>query len=89
MTIIQEILIELQSMGHSQASIERTLGLPMKTLDNENPETLALMKMIKAFPWLLQVADRQFDEFESKRILGHAAVDAAVNKAANEKLKQV
>ena len=80
MNFIQQTLLELHTnFGYSQACVERTLSLPMGTLNKQNRESIALMRMIKAFPWLLKVADRQFDEVESKRILGHVAVDIAAD----------
>ena len=51
---------------------------------NPSPELLVLMKIIKTYPWLLEVADKNYDEFESKRILGHSAVDIAINMQANK-----
>ncbi len=88
MTFIEETLIELHAnFGWTQASIERALGLEMKALSTKDPkpELVALMKIIKVYPWLIEVADSNYDEFESKRILGHNAVDIAVNMQANKK----
>jgi hypothetical protein len=42
--------------------------------------------MIKIYPWLIEVADKNYDKFEAKRILGHNAVNLAVNMQANKKL---
>lgn len=82
MTFIEEVLIELlANFDYTQSAVERVLGLEMGTLstDDPSPELLALMKVIRAYPWLLQVADKKFDDLEAKRILGHSAVDAAIN----------
>lgn len=88
MTFIEELLVELNAnFGYTQASIERALDLEMGSLSTENPspELLVLMKIIKTYPWLIEVADQNYDEFEAKRVLGHNAVDLHVNKLANEK----
>lgn len=82
MTFIEEVLIELlANFDYTQSAVERVLGLEMGTLstDDPSPELLALMKVIRAYPWMLQVADKNFDDLEAKRILGHSAVDAAIN----------
>lgn len=87
MTFIQETLAELQAnYGWSQASIERSLDIPQKTLSKEDPEPelIALMKIVRIYPWVVQVADRKYNEFDAIRVMGHAAVDiAAANKVAN------
>lgn len=88
MTFIQETLVELQTnYGWSQASIERSLDIPQRSLSKENPEPelITLMKIVRAYPWVVQVADRQYNEVDALRIMGHAAVDVAANKIANEK----
>lgn len=87
MTVIEETLIELHAnYGYTQGCIERILNLKAKSLSIENPapELIALMKVIRTYPWLLKVADNNYNEFEAKRILGHVAVDLIVNKQANE-----
>jgi len=88
MTFIEEVLLNLYvNYKYTQSDVERMLDLPMKALDLENSETLALMKMIKVYPWLLEVADKDYDEIEAKRILGHNAVDIIANEQANLKKK--
>ena len=88
MTEIEETLVEFQAEGITQTQIERTLDLGQGSLDVGNlitePETIALLRLIKAFPWLLKVAEKRFDENESKRILLHQAVDVMVNKKINK-----
>lgn len=88
-TFIEETLIELYAnFGYTQSSIERALDLKMNTLSTKDPsyELLILIKMIKIYPWLIEVADKNYDKFEAKRILGHNAVNLAVNMQANKKL---
>jgi hypothetical protein len=87
-TEIEEILVEFQAEGITQTQIERTLDLGQGSLDVGNlinePETTALLRIVRAFPWLLEVAEKRFDENESKRILLHQAVDVMVNKKINK-----
>jgi hypothetical protein len=85
---LKQILIELDSSGYSQSSIERVLELPTGTLDKENPETLALMRIVKTFPWLLKVADEHFNELESKRIMCHSAIDVMTMDVMLQKLEE-
>jgi hypothetical protein len=85
MTFIEEILLELYSnFGWTQGNLERALDLPMYSLKEETPENTALMKMIRIYPWLVEVAEKRYDEIESKRIMCHAAVDIVCNKIANK-----
>lgn len=89
MTIIEETLIELYAnYGYTRGCVERILNLKANSLSTENPapELIALMKVIRTYPWLLKVADNNYDEFEAKRILGHVAVDLFVNQLANKKI---
>jgi ribosomal protein L37E len=73
------ILTFLNEQGHSNASMERALGLPARTLARWKNETsitpsasgLALMRIIRTFPWMLQVADCQFDQEKAQEILMH------------------
>ncbi len=63
------VLTELNGLGFSNASMERTLGLPARTLARWKNETslnpsaaaLALMRIIRTFPWILAVADQRYD----------------------------
>jgi hypothetical protein len=84
MTFIETTLAEFQANGISQAQIERSLDLPINTLDVSNlindPEIIALLNIIKTYPWLIDVAQKNYDHLESKRILLHNAVDTLINK---------
>ena len=75
MNFVEETLLELQAdYGWTRTQIERSLDLkPQDLNDSEKPETIALMKMIKAFPWLVEIADRDFDEDYAKKMLHQAA----------------
>lgn len=82
-----KVLDALNSMGHTTASMERALGLPARTLarwKNEQSMSpsasgIALMRIIRTFPWILAVADMQFDHEAARNIL--------LQNAANELVK--
>lgn len=67
----------LNEQGYSNASMERSLGLPARTLERwKNDRTivpsaaaLALMRIVRTYPWILKVADAPFDEEEACAIL--------------------
>ena len=64
------------------AGIERALGLPQRFLrDKKNlelPETKALLNIIKICPWLVNVADHNFDSKLAKREMVKAAIDLGI-----------
>jgi hypothetical protein len=82
MSLIEEILAEFQAYGITIAQIERVLDLHQGALDTGNliddPEIIALLKIVRTYPWLLEVAEADYDENESKRILLHHAIDQMI-----------
>ena len=92
MTIIDEILIDLQGMGYTAPGLERVLGLNQGSIEiakmTNDPEVIALLKIIKTYPWLLDVAEHNFDESMSKRIMFHSAIDAMMNDEHNRNLNK-
>lgn len=91
---IKTILSKLKS-DYGYVGIERCLELPFGTFskwEKRNTKKIpkdgqALLKMINAFPWLIEVADAKFDEFEAKRIMTLNGINMAFNvmKDAKEK----
>lgn len=77
------MLDTLNSMGHTNAAMERVLGLPARTLARwKNEHTMspsaagvALIRIIRTYPWILAVADERFDEGKASSALLKAAVD--------------
>ena len=69
--------------------LERKLGLPISYLDDEEnvklPETQALLKMINAMPWLLEVAESGFNPNVSELILQREAINIKIEEARNGK----
>lgn len=61
----------LEDMGLSRRYIERALRLPVKSIDDRwlrgderdlDPVVVALLRLVRAYPWLLSVSDANFDE---------------------------
>lgn len=65
----------------SMSSIERALEIPQRTLTKWKNRTnvpssagIALMRFIKLFPWLLEVAENKYDYSEAQKIHINAAI---------------
>jgi len=72
----------------NNATIERCLGLGQGFLsDSENknkPETKALLSIIEAFPFMLDVADYKFDKKLSNLYLESIALSVLIEKRKRE-----
>lgn len=73
--LVISILDDFSSNKISFSSIERSLELPQRTLTKwkngaSSPTSagITLLKFIKLFPWLLEVADNKFDYVTAQRI---------------------
>jgi len=92
METIDGILLEFQSMGVTEAAIERSLDLKQGDIRRacliDDPEMVALLKIVRTYPWLLEVAELGYKENSSKRIMLHNAIDIMMNKEHNDKLKK-
>lgn len=78
---IKNILNDFIDSKISMSSIERTLEIPQRTLTKWKNRTnvpssavIALMRFIKLFPWLLEVAENKYDYNEAQKIHIIAAV---------------
>lgn len=71
-------------LGIKCSAIERTLGLPQRSLkDNkflELPETQAVLKIIYSMPWVLEIAENNFDQETAQLILQREAVNIKINE---------
>lgn len=61
------IIDQLASRGVSMAHFERALRLPQRTLarwktGEVSHHAVALLRLVRTFPWLLEVADQSFDD---------------------------
>lgn len=86
---IHNILQYLNSLNISMAAIERALELPQRMLTKwkndltgQSAAGVALMKMVRTFPWLLDVAENKYDAVISQRIFITQAVNDLLSHAA-------
>lgn len=78
---VKNILNDFVENEISMSSIERALELPQRTLtkwknNNSAPSAsgIALMKFIRIFPWLLEVAENKYDYNDAQKIHIKAAI---------------
>jgi hypothetical protein len=91
----EELLIEgaikhLSSLGISMAYMERALGLPQRAVmlwkkGEHSASVVALLQLIRTYPWLLKVAERGFDRRYAQTSVLEQAVDVE-KELAMEKL---
>ncbi|HPG35302.1 MAG TPA: hypothetical protein PLG63_03115 [bacterium] len=72
---VKNIIDFLTNSGFKLAAVEKALGLSQRTLTKwkigatkPSSSSVALLKLIKLFPWLLDVADSKYDETVATRI---------------------
>lgn len=72
---VKNIIDFLTNSGFKLAAVEKALGLSQRTLTKwkigatkPSSSSVALLKFIKLFPWLLEVADSKYDATVAKRI---------------------
>jgi len=68
---------QLRSIGVSKASFCRCLRLPQDTDLGADPAAVTLLRMVVHYPWLLPVADADFDPKSAEEGLTEAAAEAA------------
>ena len=79
---VQNIICDFQNKGFSMASIERALELPQRTLTKWNSlrskptaSGITLLRMIRTFPWLIEVAENGFKYDMAQKIhIQHAVI---------------
>lgn len=79
------------SLGLSNASMERTLGLPARTLArwknepslNPTAAALALMKIIRTFPWILAVVEQRYDAKSAQSMVLQQAFSSLMESFPN------
>ena len=89
---IENILNDFAHNKVSMSAMERALGLPQRTLTkwknrNSAPSStgLALMRLIRLFPWLLDVAEMKYDYNEAQKIHIKAAVQQLLSVVSFDK----
>jgi transposase-like protein len=91
-TYVTDILDNFTKNKVSFSSIERVLNLPQRTLtkwkNNASRPTaagVALLKFLHLFPWLLDVAEHNFDYDVSQKVFIHTAFTVMLNKLSFSK----
>jgi len=84
---IKNILNDFIDNKISMSSIERALEMPQRTLTKWKNSTnypssagIALMRFIKLFPWLLEVAENKYDYNEAQKIHINTAIEKLLLK---------
>lgn len=77
---LESILTNFSEKGFSMVYIERALDLSHRTLSRWKSQGisasgLALMRMIHTFPWLLEVADKDYDRIYANKELVNQAME--------------
>jgi DNA-binding transcriptional regulator YiaG len=85
-TYVEEVLNFFDERKISYAGIERAVGLPQRTLtkwkngiSSPTAAGIALLKYLRAFPWLIEVAEHKFDFNISQKIFISTALNIFVN----------
>ncbi|MDI6739292.1 MAG: hypothetical protein QME74_02895, partial [Candidatus Edwardsbacteria bacterium] len=85
---VVSIIESFPVVGYSLAGIERALELPTRTLSrwksgdfNASAGSLALLRILKTYPWIIDVADVKYNEFDAKSILIREAINVFNNLA--------
>lgn len=81
---LESIIEFIVNQGFSLANIERSLDLPQRTISRwksgQEPSAagLTLLRLVRLYPWLLEVASGNYNELLAKTILINNAVDEFV-----------
>jgi len=83
---VSNILNNLTQTNYSLASIERALNLPQRTLakwkngeNNPSASGITLLRFLNVFPWLIEVAENNYDYYISNKIHATMAVNQIMN----------
>lgn len=73
--VVENILNTFLENNYSFAGIERALEIPQKTLSRWKNKTakpsapsIALLKFLRLFPWLIEVAEQKYDYSKAQKI---------------------
>ncbi len=83
---IRNIIDDFSTNKVSMSAIERAINLPQRTLtkwkngvSTPSASSTALMKLLRTFPWLLDVAENKYDYNISQKIFLNAAMEKLIN----------
>ncbi len=94
-TAMQNILSYFSDNHYSFAGIERSLGLAQRTLTKwksgatvPTKTALALFRLLRLFPWLLDVADEGFDTVRARKKYLQHSLEEFIQCIPDEQLAQ-
>lgn len=70
-----------RELGHNESSVERALDLDQGTIKKEmkkskpDPALMHILKMVYTYPWILRVADHDYDQKYAKKEMLKCAID--------------
>lgn len=83
---MRNIIDDFSTNNISMSAIERAINLPQRTLtkwkngvSTPSASSTALMKLLRTFPWLLDVAENRYDYNISQKIFLNAAMEKLIN----------
>jgi DNA-binding transcriptional regulator YiaG len=82
--LIKEIINHLGEIGISMAFFERVMELPIRTLTrwktgDFSSAALALLRIVKTYPWIIDIADHRFDPLFAKKMIQQEALIENIN----------
>jgi transposase-like protein len=93
---VENILKYFIENRRSLTSIERALEIPFRTLakwKNKTTKTsaagIALLRFIRLFPWLLEVAENKYDPQKAENIMVNNAIDKLSEIMRNKKVVDI
>jgi hypothetical protein len=78
---IEALIDAIANLGFSYAHVERALDLPARTISRwksgQDPSAagLTLLRFLRTYPWLISVAEKNFDENFSRQAIFSAVAD--------------
>lgn len=87
--LVKQTLDDLNSQGITMAYIERVLELPARTLTrwktgDFSSSAIALLRIIKTYPWIIEVAEHKFISSFAKAAFLNAAMKEVVDNLKKE-----
>ena len=94
MAFVKKSIDSLASLGISMAFFERAFELPIRTLTrwktgDFSATAVAFLRILITYPWIVEVAERRFDQFFSKQAVIMAAAKTFEQKITIHRNEQV
>lgn len=86
---IEKTIKELNDSGVKMSFFERVFRLPIRTLSRWKSgdfsfSSLALLRIVKTYPWILEVAERKFEENFAKNIINQIVDNDAIKTGTSD-----